>query len=324
MEKKTALVSIIVPVYGTEDYLPACIESLCQQTYPHIEVILVDDQSPDSCPAICDGYAVRDARVRVIHQRNKGVSGARNTGISAAAGEYLLFVDSDDELYPEAVELLLRDMREHNADIVSGIKSIVDQNGHVRDSRDDGKLTLYRGDEPLLLSLGGDRDTNSACAKLFKTSFIQGVHFEEGKNIQEDGFFLFQCYARRPVLVQHNVAVYRYNVREGSGSRETFSEKYLSMLYFCEQKENMIAAQYPQYAEQANNMVVRTHLQFLQVLCRSADKKYAKLQKESVRTVRRLRKYHRPLNSHLKKLEWIVSLGLFPLYKKAIRIKHYR
>ena len=105
-----ALVSIIVPVYGTENYLSNCVESLLKQTYPQIEIVLVDDQSPDSCPAICDAYAQKDERVRVIHQKNKGVSGARNTGIDAATGEYFCFVDSDDTLEANAIEILLNDI----------------------------------------------------------------------------------------------------------------------------------------------------------------------------------------------------------------------
>jgi glycosyltransferase involved in cell wall biosynthesis len=316
-------VSIIVPVYGTEDYLPACIESLQKQTYPHIEIILVDDQSPDTCPAICDAYAQKDERIRVIHQRNTGVSGARNAGLDAATGDFIAFVDSDDELYPNAVEALIRDVSDYGADVVSALKHAVDKDGNAHCSHEDGEITVYRGEEPLLLSLAGDRNTNSACAKLFKADFIREIRFEVGKNIHEDGFFLFRCYCRKPVLVQHNIGVYRYNTREDSGSRQAFSDKYLAMLYYCDRKKELIAEQYPQYADQLKNMEARTNLLFLQVLCRTADKKYNDLQKQCIRTVRKLKKYHRPINSHLKKLEWIVSLGLFPLYKGVIRRKYH-
>ena len=109
MMDSNTLVSIIIPVYGTEQYLPQCIESVCAQTYSHIQIILVDDQSPDACPEICDRYAGMDSRILVVHQNNTGVSGARNTGIRHALGDYVMFVDSDDELSPKAVEVLLRD-----------------------------------------------------------------------------------------------------------------------------------------------------------------------------------------------------------------------
>ena len=323
MITNNALVSIIVPVYGTEDYLPACIESLQKQTYPHMEIILVDDQSPDGCPAICDAYAQKDPRIRVIHQKNTGVSGARNAGLDAATGDFVAFVDSDDELYPDAIRILLQDVSDHGADIASALKHAVDKNGNAHCSHEDGEITVFRDDDPLLLSLAGDRNTNSACAKLFKAVLIREIRFEVGKNIHEDGFFLFRCYCRKPVLVQHNVGVYRYNAREGSGSRQTFSDKYLAMLYYCERKKEMIAEQYPQYTDQLKNMEVRTNLLFLQVLCRTADKQYTGIQKQCIQTVRKLKKFHRPINSHLKKLEWIVSLGLFPLYKRVIRRRYH-
>ena len=324
MKNDNILVSVIVPVYGTEMYLPACIESVCNQTYKNLQIILVDDQSPDRCPEICDEYAKKDSRIVVIHQENRGVSGARNAGIKRATGEYVTFVDSDDELYPEVVELLLKDAFVYGADIVSAIKKVGNkQQGSVA-ADEEAKISVHRDDEALLLSLRGDKNTNSACAKLFRSSFIDGCFFEEGKNINEDGFFVFQCYVKKTLLVQHDVVVYKYNVIENSNSKDVFSEKYFSMLYFCEKKKRIIKEKFPQYMEQAYNMEVRTHLQFLDVLCRTDDKKYKDTYKESVRVVRRLKKYHKPINSHHKMLAWIVSLGLYPLYKAAVRFKYYR
>ena len=188
--KKNELVSIIVPVYGTEEYLPACIESLCNQTYQNIQIVLVDDQSPDRCPEICDEYAKKDSRITVIHQKNKGVSGARNTGLCHAGGEYIMFVDSDDELYPEAANILLNDAKEYDADIVWAPKKAVDKNGYVSNDYKEGEYTIFREDDTLLLSLRGEYNINAVWSKLFKKSFIEGVTFEEGKNINEDGFFL--------------------------------------------------------------------------------------------------------------------------------------
>ena len=90
------MVSIIVPIYKVESYLPKCIDSILVQTYTDFELILVDDGSPDNCGIICDAYAEKDKRVRVIHQKNAGVSAARNAGIEAAKGEYISFIDGDD------------------------------------------------------------------------------------------------------------------------------------------------------------------------------------------------------------------------------------
>lgn len=325
MTARDIWVSIIVPVYGTEAYLSACIDSLCKQTYPHIQIILVDDQSPDGCPAICDAYAKKDPRIQVIHQTNKGVSGARNTGMRVATGEYIMFVDSDDKLEPEAIEILLQDAVTYDADIVSSTAKMVDEEGTVICHCEDGAITLFREDESLLLSLQGEQSTEAVWAKLFRKDFLKEIRFEEGKNINEDGFFLFQCYVKQPIVAQHNVAIYQYNIRQNSCSRQVFSEKYLAMLYFMERKKEYLAIHYPQYADQTRNMEVRTLLSFLDVLCSAkGTKKNKELQKQSIQAVRQLRQYHKPMNRHHKQLIWIVVHGLYPIYKILIRLKYYQ
>jgi len=322
MEERNVLVSIIVPVYGTEPYLSACIESIRKQTYENIQIILVDDQSPDKCPEICDDYANKDPRITVVHQTNKGVSGARNKGLKHAAGDYIMFVDSDDGLYPNAVENLLKDAREYQADIVWAPSMNINKK-NASNGYEEGTYTVFQGDSSLLLALNGEHNTNAVWSKLFNRTFIEGLSFEEGKNINEDGYFMFQCYLRKPILIRHNITVYQYNKRQNSCSRQMFSDKFFSMLYFCERKKELIADRYPQYIEPAYNMEVRTHLQFLDVLCRTNDKKYKDMHRESVKTIRRLYKYHTPINDHHKKLAWIVVHGLYPLYKKAVRLKYY-
>ena len=117
------LISVIVPVYKVEKYLKRCVDSILAQTYPCLEVILVDDGSPDGCPAICDEYAREDRRVRVIHKENGGLSDARNAGIDAAKGKFLGFVDSDDYVHPRFYELLLQALKGEGADIATAANS---------------------------------------------------------------------------------------------------------------------------------------------------------------------------------------------------------
>ena len=100
-------VSVVIPVYRVEEYLPVCLESVCAQTHRNLQIILVDDGSPDGCGEICDRYAGQDSRIQVIHKENGGLSDARNAGIREACGDYLLFVDSDDRIAPDYVERLL-------------------------------------------------------------------------------------------------------------------------------------------------------------------------------------------------------------------------
>lgn len=114
------IISIIVPVYKVEKYLPRCLDSILAQTFADFECILIDDDSPDNCPAICDEYASRDNRIVVIHRENKGVAVARDTGLKKAGGEFVYFVDSDDWIEPKSLELLYKKQQETGADIVLG------------------------------------------------------------------------------------------------------------------------------------------------------------------------------------------------------------
>ena len=111
-------ISVVVPVYNVEKYLRKCIDSIINQTYKNLEIILVDDGSPDKCGEICDEYAKKDNRVKVIHKKNAGVSSARNDGIDNATGEYIIFVDSDDWLEDNAIEIMVDKLNEYDYDCV--------------------------------------------------------------------------------------------------------------------------------------------------------------------------------------------------------------
>lgn len=115
---KTPLVSIIAPVYGVEDYLDACVNSIVNQSYEHLEIILIDDGSPDACGELCDRWASRDSRIVSLHKENGGLSDARNYGLDRAHGEYIVCVDSDDIIEPTLVERSLDAAMSHNASLV--------------------------------------------------------------------------------------------------------------------------------------------------------------------------------------------------------------
>ena len=113
------MVTAVVPIYNVEKYLPSCVESILAQTYQNLEIVLVDDGSPDRCGRICDEYAQKDVRIRVIHKENGGLSSARNAGIEACRSEYITFVDSDDFLVADMIEKLLKAAQNEEADIVA-------------------------------------------------------------------------------------------------------------------------------------------------------------------------------------------------------------
>lgn len=319
-----AKVSIIVPVYNSAAYLSACIASIVRQTYKNIEVLLIDDGSTDDSFEICTRFAADDERIKAIHQENKGVSAARNHGLDRMSGDYFAFVDSDDELKENAIELLMNDILEHNADMASGVYSMVLTNGSIVSLYEDHSLNVYSGKEMLCLSLEGDRQTNSACAKLYRNSIFHSIRFVEGRSINEDGFYLFQCYMLQPVVVQHNVSVYLYYVREDSNSRNAFSEKYFDMMYFCEQKKALIKSLHPEFSDKLVIMEVSVNLFFLEILCRTKDKKYLQAQKNSINLVKKHYKQFTCINKHERQMAWIVAHGLYPIYKAAVYFKYYR
>ena len=315
------LVSIIIPVYNSEKYLLPCISSCTEQSYKNLEIVLVDDGSSDNSLKICQSFASKDYRIKVIHQVNAGVSAARNTGLRSYSGEYVIFLDSDDELYLNTVEILLKTAEEHNADIVSGAHSKVDVQGHEHCCDNDGKITVYEGDDPLILSLKYDRRTSSVWAKLFSKKIIDKVFFVEGHNINEDGYFVFECCEKNPRLVQLNKCIYKYYIRDGSSTRGVFSEKYFDMIYFSNLKMKYVLENHPSLIELAKDMEVSTNLFLLEVLCRDYDGKYKSETKKSIRIVRRRYFKYKPINKHEKKMATIVAFGLYPLYKRIFMAK---
>ena len=111
------LISVIIPIYRVELYLKECIDSVLNQTYKNMEIILVDDGSDDNCPNICDAYKKKDSRIQVIHKKNGGLSDARNAGIEIAKGEYICFIDSDDVIHPSFLQILYEDLIETGSDM---------------------------------------------------------------------------------------------------------------------------------------------------------------------------------------------------------------
>lgn len=137
-------ISIIVPVYMVEQYLNRCVNSIINQTYGNLEILLVDDGSLDDCPSMCDIWAKKDERIKVIHKKNGGLSDARNKGIDEATGEYLLFVDSDDYLEEDACEKLLCTMKKTDADFVVGVIREIRDNNIFYQKNDN--ILFYRRD----------------------------------------------------------------------------------------------------------------------------------------------------------------------------------
>lgn len=211
--------SIIVPVYKVEKYLPRCIDSILAQTFGDFELILIDDGSPDGCGRICDEYARKDKRIVVIHQKNMGVSAARNAGLDIARGRYIGFVDSDDWIEPQMYEVMMDAIRENGADMaVCG----------VRYADEDGKFTRADRLSEGVYSRDGlledvfampNRLGGGCCNKVFDASKIASVRFKVGMTIAEDALYLFDCFMRIDGAVKIGDALYNVYERCGSATR---------------------------------------------------------------------------------------------------------
>lgn len=206
------LVSIIVPVYRAERFLDVCVASLAGQTYRELDIILVDDSSPDSCPALCDAWAARDGRIRVAHTSGGGASAARNVGLGMAQGNAMMFVDSDDILDAQAVERALAAMQATGSAVVIFGKRYIDENGTVqRTSAIDHDMTCDGAayDENLAYLLDHDY-LSPPWGKLFSRSVIDGLRFDETMVYEEDLDFNLRALATRPRVCAMAEAMYRY------------------------------------------------------------------------------------------------------------------
>lgn len=212
--------SIIVPIYKVEKYLPKCIESILNQSFIDFELILVDDGSPDYCGLICDEYAGKDSRVKVIHQNNQGVSAARNAALDVAAGRYLGFVDADDWIEKDMYQTMLQTAFASRADVViCGIQYFT-ENGIL--IREDLKGCKCFSQKELLINLyGKPNPMGGGCVnKVFLRSKIENVRFNPNLSMAEDWVYLFECFKQCDSGYQIPAAFYNVVERSDSTTRK--------------------------------------------------------------------------------------------------------
>lgn len=225
------LVSVIVPVYKTEQYLSKCLDSIINQNYPNVEIIVVDDGSPDKSPVLCDRYADKDARIRVIHKNNGGQSSARNAGLRIASGEYVCFVDSDDYIATDMITTLHTLISKNVADIAKvdyvSVKGI-----HPRIVKSQSQVYCFEDNDVQEAFL--DLNIDSVCTCMYKRELIKDISFIEGK-ISEDIPFNFQAFCRANRFVYLPQAKYYYVYNPSSTSNGVLNNKKLDYLHFRRQ-----------------------------------------------------------------------------------------
>ena len=226
------LISIIVPVYNVEKYLNKCIDSIINQTYKNLEIILVDDGSLDNSGKICNEYAEKDSRIKVIHKENGGVSSARNKGLEIANGEWVAFVDSDDWIENNFCEVLLNNAIEYKVDIVlCGYNRVSLSN--IDKIRNTKKIIELNANEYLINVLNPQTGFGFCHMKLYKRKNIRNIKFKEGLLVGEDALFNEQVSKKIKKAIFVEESLYNYRINNNSVVRKfdkNYSNKYLKSI----------------------------------------------------------------------------------------------
>lgn len=230
------LVSIIVPVYKVEPYLEECVNSICGQTYRNIEIILVDDGSPDRCGEMCDEFAAGDPRIKVIHKENGGVASARNAAICVAEGEYVFFVDSDDIIGKDAIAEMLAISLQYSADMVCAASCFIGESGELlqitNKERSAGTLVMKQEEAMIYYAPREWAPWN----RLIRHQVHEGIDFPDYR-ICEDEAIKFRLLGRCNIVVNTDRVLYYYRIRRGSATANDSTVDRIDMFY--SRRENL-------------------------------------------------------------------------------------
>lgn len=239
------LISVIVPVYKAERYLDRCVRSILEQTYQNLEIILVDDGSPDSSPQRCDFWAEQDCRVRVIHKDNGGASSARNAGLELCIGEYITFVDSDDWIEREYYQNVICVMMKYGMQIGCAGRYDVDEATLAKTvGLCPASQRVLTAEQMLQLMLTWRECDFSACDKIFAASLWENIRFPVGKSSEDVGI-LYQIVGRANGVVLHPQPVYHYFHRHGSVTAVNQATKNTHIVEFADEICTYVQERYP-------------------------------------------------------------------------------
>lgn len=323
--EQTPLISVIVPIYKVEQYLTKCVESILNQTYRQLEIILVDDGSPDGSGAICDQFAKKDSRIRVIHKKNGGLSDARNAGIEIAEGTYLAFVDGDDWIEPDTYEAMLSLMKKYGTRIVcAGRYDENDDTGEISLGLCPQKEEVLPGTEVVRRIFRWDGMDSSACDKLFHRELFQNIRFPVGR-VVEDVPTIYRVVLLAGETAMLPKPVYHYVHREKSITTASFSEKTLHLSENAAMVYEDIRKNHPELEPDARHLLTNAQELVAQTLAledRATREKFAGEYKELLRALRRqicfALGYDR-FSPYNRMVLTLTAFGLFPVAVKTGR-----
>ncbi len=321
MSNEEILVSVIIPAYNAEQYVGFCLDTVIAQTHKNLEIIVVDDGSTDNTGKICDEYANKDSRIKVIHQENKGVSAARNIGLDNIKGEYLILVDADDFIEPQTIELLLFDCTEYNSEIIIYDSIDVSEMKFI-DHVITNNVRTYSSTF-LLQNLELLSNHESACTQFFHKSIFEKLRFPLNKRY-EDSYIAYQTIELSNTVSFTDAKLYYYYLSENSFMRSSFSAKNYDIIYSYDNKIDILIRN---NCEKSAQIVYRDYLYTVSRIIgqtKYCDKFTSEFKKQKIKE---LRKKYRELkrinknNPYFKGRFKLVSdlLYLFPIIKKLHR-----
>lgn len=314
------MISVIVPVYKVEKYLEKCVNSIRSQSYSDLEIILVDDGSPDNCGKICDEMALNDQRIRVIHQKNQGLAAARNAGLAIAQGKYVAFVDSDDTI-ENGTYLLLYNMIEHYDTDIAICECRKVKESEVLEQVEYSKYENRVLDNNKLWELVFGQLNNSSCNKLYKRSLIGDLQFPKKVVHGEDLLFNIEYLAKCNIGVYNEAPVYNYLSRNNSITRSYFNENVFFEIVAKDKAKDLVKKYMPVQMSKAELFCFRARMNVLRSVY-AADKEL-RYQDKIDEIKRYIKQQYRNVKRSLEKKEQIEYKLFFSLPSLYRRIAKY-
>ena len=282
----TPLISVVVPIYKVEEYLVKCVDSIRNQTIPNIEIVLVDDGSPDRCGEMCDELAMEDDRITVVHKKNGGLSDARNAGIDAAKADLVAFIDSDDYIEPDMMEFLYNNLIKADADL--SVCGLCHHFGNVIQLAEDKLEGYYVADTKEAIRLELTEVPVTAVNKLYKKSLFEHVRFPKGK-LYEDAHTMTPVILKTQRVVYDIQPKYHYIHREDSITTKNFRMQSLSLIEANENNMKQIISKFPELWEPAEFRYFWSFFWILEYMLRSTalDEEAKQKKKEIYRLLRK-------------------------------------
>ncbi|MGM0874213.1 MAG: glycosyltransferase family 2 protein [Bacillota bacterium] len=250
-------ISIIVPIYNVEQYLHRCLDSILAQTFTDFELILVNDGSTDNSGEICDLYAEKDTRIKIIYKKNGGLSDARNSGIKIAQGDFIGFIDSDDWIEPNMYEILYNLCIENNVDISTCSFNIWDKGERRKVKINKKSVTVLDSKTALQNMYDGKLPGYVAWNKLYKKHIFETIRFPKGR-IYEDAAIMYRVYDSTNGIAFIEYPLYNYIYRESSITRSEFSEKRFDVVFNYNEAYSYLEMHHPEMCEKLNSIYYRS------------------------------------------------------------------